>query len=502
MTTTIIKMLDKNAKTNPDKAAIIYKDEVIKYDELDNITNRIANSMTAMGIKKGDRVGLMLPRIPELIIAFLSSVKIGAVPFPINYNLSVQENRALLSFLKPAIIFVYSRFIPLLDGLTLKGDITVIAVNGNAARHISWDALLNTHADAPGIPIYSEDVAYLNYTSGSTGEQKGAVTTHGNIYWNTVSAALTFKITTDDIHLCMFASFAHPHELFARPLYTGGAIVLLNEIFPKSLAKTIKDNNVTCMMGLAPMYEMLLDVARGHSLDSLRLPESGGMNTRPDLIKRFENTFGVPIYPVWGSTETTGIAIANRIDEGRKDGSVGIPCPYYEVKIVDERGMEVKTGEIGELIFKGPAVVNGYYGMDEETAACFNSGWYFSGDLGKMDEDGCFYFIDRKNAMMKVAGLKVYPSEIEDVLRIHPKIKEAAVVGSPDGLKGEIPKAVIVQKDGEDLTKSEVHRFCRGKLVNYKIPRIIEFRKELPKMSSGKIDRKVLMEESSYGVKN
>lgn len=277
-------------------------------------------------------------------------------------------------------------------------------------------------------------------------------------------------------------------------------MVLLDEIFPKSLARTIKENNITCMMGLAPMYEMLLDVARREDLESLRLPESGGMYTRPDLVNRFEKTFGVPIYTVWGSTETTGIAIANRIGERRKDSSVGKPCPYYEVKIMGEAGLEVKTGEVGEMIFKGPAVVEGYYGIKKETGGPFKDGWYYSGDLGRKDEDGFFYFVDRKNSMMKVAGLKVYPSEIEKVLITHPKIKEVAVVSSPDGLKGELPKAIIVPKDGYDLTKEDIYHFCKGVLTNYMIPRLIELRDELPKTSSGKINKKALMDEAKREV--
>ncbi len=489
-------MLENNARNFPNKDAIIYKNAVLKYGELNNLANQVANSMAVMGIKKGDIVGLMLPRVPEIIITFMASLKIGAIPAPLNYNITKKDIKALLYSLKPSIIFVDERFTNLLDGVAPTGVKTFFISKKDNNCHVNLGTLLQAPSNNPTIyDICMDDVAYLNHTSGSTGNLKCAVATHSNVYWNTLSAVENFKITEDDVHLCMFASYAHPHELFARALYTGGTIVLLDEIFPKSLVKTIKNNNVTCMMGLAPTYEMLLRVANGKDLSCLRLPESGGMFTSPDLIKRFEKKFGIPIYTVWGSTETTGIAIANRIDRKIKVGSIGKPCPHYDVKIVDESGSDVKHGEVGELIFKGTAVVKGYYNNDDETKRCFNDGWYYSDDLGRMDEEGYLYFVDRKSAMMKVAGLKVYPLEIEQVLSPHPRIKDVAVIKISDGLKGEVPMAFIVPEEGQTLTKEEIRSFCKERLANYKIPRRIEFMDEFPRIGSGKINKKVLMKE-------
>lgn len=494
----LIEMLERNAVNHPDKLALVYKDVELSYRELNEQATRLAGGMLNLGVKKGDRVALMLHRTPQLITAFLASVKIGAIAVPLNYNLTKDQLAKILSFLKPSIIFTNIKFSRVLHDAILINDFTVVVADSISSPNIFWDDLLKGSAAPCVADITQDDIAYLNYTSGSTGEQKGAMATYANIYWNTLSAIEVFQITERDVHLCMFASFAHPHELFARALYTGGTMVLLDEISPKSLARTIKEHGVTCMMGLAPMYEMLLDVAKGQDLVSLRIAESGGMYTRKELMERFEKKFGIPIYTVWGSTETTGIAIANRIGDKMKNGSIGKCCPYYEAKVVDETGRGVNIGEIGELIFKGPAIVKGYYGMGDETSKCFRNGWYYSNDLGRVDEEGFFYFVDRKSAMMKVAGLKVYPSEIEQVLAIHPKIKEVAVVASPDGLKGEIPRAVIVTKDKHTITREEIHQFCKGRLPNYKAPRIIEFRQELPKMSSGKIDKKTIAEENAF----
>jgi acyl-coenzyme A synthetase/AMP-(fatty) acid ligase len=221
------------------------------------------------------------------------------------------------------------------------------------------------------------------------------------------------------------------------------------------------------------------------------------MFTRLDLIERFKQKLGVPIIPVWGSTETTGIALANHPGRDVVPCSAGQPCPSYEVKIVDEDGEELPPDTVGEMIFKGPAVVQQYYEDDESTTALFHLGWYFSGDLGRKDEQGNFYFVERKGGMMKVAGLKVFPLEIEQVLLDHPEIKEAAVIAAKDRLRGEVPKAIIVPKNGARLTEKEVLLFCRERLAHFKMPRIVEIRESLPKIGSGKINKKALQMETA-----
>ncbi len=295
----------------------------------------------------------------------------------------------------------------------------------------------------------------------------------------------------------MFAPFAHPHEIFARPLYLGGTLVILDKIYPKSLAEAISRHKVSCMMGLAPMYENLLGVLehKAYDVSSLRLPESGGMYTRVELAERFRKKLGLPIIPVWGSTETTGIALANRPGEYILPGSLGKPCITYEVKIVDEAGRELPAGDVGEMIFKGPAVVQGYYKDTASEQGCFTDDWFYSGDLGRTDTNGNFYFVERKSGMMKVAGLKVYPLEVELILESNPAIKEAAVISVKDRLRGEVPKAIIVTNNGERLSEKEVLEFCRAQMAHYKLPKIIEIRESLPKTGSGKINKKALQPE-------
>ncbi len=501
---TLVEMLEKNAKNYPEKIAIAFHELRIGYQQLNEMVNRLANGLLGLGIKKGDRVGLMLPKIPEMVISFLGIAKCGAIAAPFNYELQPDRIGELLKETQPFCLVVHESFVNLVQQAIPSFWPTHIIVVGDYKREpfFSWWAVLNgSNTGNPNIETTMDGVVYLNYTSGSTGESKGAITTHANIYWNTVAAVNALRLTHDDIHLCMFAPFAHPHEIFARPLYLGGTMVLLDNVYPKSLAKAISDNGVTCMMGLAPMYEKLLDVAGEYDLGSLRIPESGGMYTRVDLIQRFEKRVGVPILPVWGSTETTGIAIADSPSESLVDGSVGRPCPCYEVKVVDEEGIELPPGEVGELIFRGPAVVSGYYRRPNETMNSFKDGWYYSGDLGRMDDDRNFYFVERKSGMLKVGGLKVYPLEVEIALMEHPMIKEVAVIGAPDRLRGEVPKAIVVLSDGIRLTERDIFHFCKERMARYKIPRVIEFRDALPKIGSGKINKKALKEEANIDSK-
>ncbi len=494
---TLIEQLERNVREFPYKTAIVFKDTRINYQELNDTVNRLANTLRDIGIKKGDRVCMALPRTPELVISFLAIAKAYGIAVPVNFELTPERIRELIFKINPGCLIVHSSFLShVKEAVSEISNMCIICVEGEDRDCISWDEVLKKgNATAPSFDIKDNDIVYLNYTSGSTGESKGAVTTHANIYWNTVAAVEVLGLLHEDVHLCMFAPFAHPHEIFARPLLLGGTMVLVDKINPKSIADAISRNRVTCMMGLAPMYENLLDLLeyKTYDLSSLRIPESGGMFTRMEIIERFRERLGVPIVPVWGSTETTGIAIANRPGEPIPFGSVGKPCPYYQVRIVDENNIELPPGEIGEMIFNGPAVVRGYYELDGiNCGGQFKDGWYYSGDLGRMDEDGNFYFVERKTGMMKVAGLKVYPLEVELALLEHPDIKEVAVVSVRDRLRGEVPKAIIVPRDGRLLHQTEIMSFCRARLPHYKVPRKIEIRDYLPKIGSGKINKKML----------
>lgn len=494
---TLVEMLEKQAREIPDRVAIISRQETLTYGQLNGVVNQVAAALLDRGLKPGDRVCLLLPRVPELVITFLATAKARGVAAPVNFEDPVPQTTVLLQCLAPRFMVVHTSLLDLALKLQLPEARTHFIVVGHSGSGpgLPWGELLRGEKTAnPGLPVGEQEVVYLNYTSGTTGAPKGALTTHSHLYWNTRASVEALGLTPEDVHLCLFAPFAHPHELFARPLYLGGAMVLLDTIRPRTIARSIMEHRVTCFMALVPFFIMLLEMARSgiFDLSSLRIPESGGMHSRVELILEFERVMGLPILPVWGSTETTGIAIATRPGGKRAYGSVGQPCRHYEVKVASEDGRELPPNQVGELAFRGPGVVSGYFETDADQNA-FRDGWYYSGDLGRRDADGNFYFLERKTGMLKVAGHRVFPLEIELLLQRHPAVQEAAVVAVQDPMRGEVPKAFVVLADS--LDKSDLIHFCQKNLAHYKVPKMIEFRDALPKIGSGKINKKALMAE-------
>lgn len=490
---TLNRALQLQAQNFPNKIFIYHKDGNYTYGKTNELVNRFAAYLQAHGIKANDKVCLMLPRVPELIIAFLATTKIGVSSVPVNYLFPA---RVVVDFVRrvapKAIVSNTKLTSPELD--TCLGDLNLLCIDTDNTKDgwVPWRSTVAVSGEGGDSVAQADDLAYLNYTTGSSGQPKGALATHANIYWNTRSAVETFGLNAEDVHLCMFASFAHPHEIFARPLYTGASLVLQEEINPKTIIRTINRYSVSCMMGLAPMYEAMATHCRSMTVDSLRLAESGGMFTRRSINESFRQHFGLPIFSVWGSTETTGIALANTEAAYRIDGSMGRVCPYYQVKLIDEAGRDVTaSGEVGEMLLKGPGVISGY----NDGFCCRNEeGWYASGDMVKKDESGFFYFVERKSCMIKLAGLKVYPLQIELCLMEHPDIVDIAVLGLPDARKGCIPIAFVVAKENIRLENDGILAFCKGRLPSYMIPKKIEVVASLPKIGSGKTDKRALIE--------
>ena len=489
---TIVEMLKRNATRIPEKTAIIYKETKISYREFYESSNALASFLISIGFKKGERVGLLTKKDPQAIISFLGAAAAGGIVFPIDYNQTVADIRYILDLIKPSVLVVAEDFQRLLFKLSpaYPDDRIIVIGKKTKDRCHTWEEILaQDNRRKPEVKVVEDDIVYLNFTSGTTGVPKAAIATHANIYWNTLASIESLKLTSDDIHLCLFPVFGHPHELFARPIYLGGTIVLVDNISPKTIAQAILDHSVTIIMAVASIYETLVRSRMTHILNfsSLRIAESGGMHVNPTLAERFKKCFKISITPVWGSTETMGIALATPVNSVIRPGSTGKICPYYEVKIVGEDGEELGPNEIGEMVIKGAAVSSGYFRNPDETEKCMKDGWFYTGDLLKKDADGYFYFIGRKSGMIKVAGMKVFPIEIEDVLSTHPKIAEIAVVKVQDGLHGEVPKAVIVLNDGVTTDKIDIRKYCAERLSRYKIPRVIQFVPELPKTQGGKI---------------
>ncbi len=483
----------------PNNVAMRFEDRSWTWAELDDEVNRVARLMQSLGVAPGDPVGLWMNKRAEVVTAFLAAARLRAVAVPFNFKLNLDKLLYQFHQLGVAVLFTQAEHIRDVEACVelLPDSHRVVVIEDEVAgnRFTPYSAHLQHSVETVDMGARPEDVVYLNYTSGTTGYPKGAVTTHEMIQWNAISSIETLGTRHEDVFLCMFSVFAHPHELFHRPMLLGGTLCLVDSLNSHHIAKAIDQYQVTWVMAVPSFYEMLLDHMESGAarLSSLRVLEAGGAHVPKETLYRLEERFGAKVLPVWGSTETTGVGVASSEAVGRKPGTMGRPARYYEIKVVDEEGRTVPPGETGEMVVRGPGVVTGYYRDEEETKTHFKEGWYHTNDLVAIDEDGFFTFQGRRNEMMKIGGIRVFPLEIELVVRQHPKVADVVVVRAEEKLRGEIARAVVILKAGETCSASEIKAWCRTHLALYKVPRVVEFWAAVPRTPAGKVDKKAIV---------
>ncbi|HJN76665.1 MAG TPA: class I adenylate-forming enzyme family protein [Myxococcota bacterium] len=497
---TLGAVLRRVAELRGERPALLGDGRELSWAELDAEVDRIAALLHSVGVAKGDVVAFMLTKRPEVVVGFLACARLGALYAPVNFKLHPDHIRDQFQTAGIQTIFVETAFDQLLKGLLPElPDPRRIIYVGEMGRlgESHYDDL--AELPAPDVDLDIDDPCYLNYTSGTTGRPKGAVTTHRNI---NVQGLTAFDLdgdglgfTSDHVFLGMFSVFAHPHELFHRSLLCGGAFVIMDSLNPRVIATTIERFGVSWMMAVPSFYEMLLDhVADGGAdISSLSVLESGGAFVSADTLRRMEDAFGAAFMPVWGSTETTGVAVAMRPDRPRRPGCTGRPVRGYEIRLVDRQGRDVATGEVGEMIVRGEAVVSGYLNNPEETELLFEDGWYHTRDLVTRTEEGFLSFVGRRSEMLKIGGIRVYPLEIEKVVKDHPEVRDVVVVRAEERIRGEIARCVVELNPGATLTVRGVQKYCRNRLAVYKVPRVVEFWDEIPKLPNGKIDKKAVV---------
>jgi long-chain acyl-CoA synthetase len=530
----LYSILTDNARRHPDKLCIHYQGRDLTYSEVDMISSRFAAALVSLGLKKGDRVAIYLPNIPQLVFAYFGTIKAGGAVVMCNPTYKERELEHQVSDSGAEIIVAFRTVVKGLDlyknleacrgRLRLKHVITACATEylpplkrrlaGLAGvRDVPRPDTLNfvelVNSNKP-MERFAEvdpenDLAVLQYTGGTTGVAKGAMLTHYNLLSNAAYGAAVFPITESDVSLCVLPLF-HIYGMTASmnmALYPGASLVLLPSFHVDEVAKTIQKQKVTVFMGAPAMYIAINSKpnAEGFNLHTVRACVSGGSALPPAVRKKFMSLTGGALVEGYGLSETSPIANVNPLVGGVvKDGSIGPPFSQTDEKIVDpeNRYKTVAVGEVGELAVKGPQVMKGYWNQKTETDAVLEDGWFLTGDLARMDEDGYFYVVDRKKDMINVGGFKVYPREVEDLLFEHPDIREAGVVGIPDSFSGEAVKAFVVLKDpSKTLTEQEVIDFCLKRLAKFKAPKKVEFVPELPKTLIGKVLRRKLRESTS-----
>jgi long-chain acyl-CoA synthetase len=493
----IARAFETVARARPDQPAILFEGACVSYGELDRAAARTAHGLARRGVAAGDRVALFLPNIPAFAIAYHAVQKLGAIVVSASAMLTTEELRALLEDSGAATVFtveaLWPRVAPLAGELVPRDRIVIC--EGEVAGLATLDALGAGEPDAlqaremdPAAP------AAILFTSGTTGRQKGATLSHANIASNVSAVNRYMRTGPADRVLVALPLFhvAAQNVLMNGGLAAGATLVLHRRFDTARCAAAIEEHRITIVVGVPTIYMSFLNAGvPPAALASVRLYKSAAATMPVEIARRWRDIYGRTVMEGYGLTETSPASTFNHEHEYRP-GSVGTPIDLVDMRVVDEDDRDVSPGTWGEVVFRGPNVMLGYWNRPEDTRLAMRGGWFHTGDVGYVDEDGYLYLVDRMKDMINTAGFKIWPREVEEVLYRHPAIRECAVVGLPDALKGEIAKAVLVARPGIAPTAAELDASCRERLAAYKVPRAWELVDELPKSPSGKVLKRLL----------
>lgn len=516
--------LDRSAEKYEKAPALIFFGQRISYEQLRELTDRFADALAQIGAHPGEKISLMLPNIPQFVIAFYGALKAGLTVVQTNPLYTEDELQVILEDSGAKTIITLDRFYEKVLHLREQTPLHRIIVTGvqeflpGVLRlgymlkerpkkiratlpevYLFSELLQRASAHAPAVHVQGDAIALLQYTGGTTGIPKGAMLTHKNLLANTLQTRAWFSRAHEghEISLCV-VPFFHVYGMTVAlnlPIAIAAALILVPRFEINELLKTIDRYRPTLLPGAPTLYGAIANHPRVHQFHVSSIKEciSGSAPLPLEIKKRFEELTGAVLVEGYGLSEASPVTHCTPLYGKQISGSIGLPLPDTDAKIVDPTsGRELPVGEIGELVVQGPQVMAGYWNRPQETAAALRGGWLHTGDLGRVDDDGYFYIVDRLKEMINCSGMKVYPREVEEVLYRHPQVQEAAVIGVNDAYRGETVKALIVPKSGSTPSADEIKKFCAEHLAKYKVPTIVEFRDALPKSIVGKILKREL----------
>lgn len=474
-------MLEASRQRFAANIAMIYEGKNYSYADLDQAVNALANHFLASGIGKGDKVALMLSNCPEFVIAYFAAVKIGAVAVTLNTMSTSHELLHLLDdcdarcFITEDVIA--NKFEAIRSQLPLNPEL--ISTKGPDKECTFWSIVATDRTTLERTELAPDDPAVMIYTAGLTGKPLGAVLTHKNLLSQSTLVRDLYHSSEKDRSLAvipLFHSFGAAVNMLAA-LRVGAGIVLMDRFSVEAILKSIAQDKVTY---IAAVPRLFLGLALSSEVDqcdlsSLRFCITGGSTMPAEYISVFEQKFPVILREGYGLTEASPVCACHRPEGIHKPGSIGIPIPGAEIKIINDTGEEVPRNAEGELIVKGDNIMKGYYKNDEATAQVIKDGWLHTGDLARMDEDGFIFLTGRKKRMIITSGFNVYPREVEMVLEMHPAVQKAMVIGKQDLMRGEVVKALVVKHPGDETDEKHIMKHCRAYLASYKLPRDLEF---------------------------
>jgi long-chain acyl-CoA synthetase len=496
---TIDQIFSDTARRLDGKVAIRWGEKEYTFGELERLTNRYARGLQSLGIRKGDRVCIFMQNSPEFIIAHFGNLKAGTATVPLNVMYRKHELRHMVND-SSAVAMVTSQenaqyVMEVRKELKTLASVVVVA-DAPPEGCKSFYGLLEGQSDAQ-LPSQNEeeDLAVLCYTSGTTGLAKGAMLSHANFTANIATLASFWELSENDM-LMMALPMFHVHGLgivLHGLAYCGYSLILLERFDSKRVIAGINQFRCTVFMGVPTMYVRLIEEdLRDVDLSCVRLWTVGSAPMPVEVLNKFREKFGAEILERYGMTETAVVIASNPHRGLKKAGSVGPALPGVQISIVDDDDNALARNEVGEIVVKGPNVMKGYWNRQAETEEAFKNGWFHTGDLGLLDQDGYLHIVGRKKEMIIASGFKIFPREVEEVIHSYPKVVEVAVVGIPDPVRGESVRAYVVARDGMVIGAEELEEYCRKNLAAFKVPRTYEFVQTLPRTPSGKILNRML----------
>ncbi len=502
----LIRRMDAVTEAMGDRPAVITDSVTISHQEFQETATMMASALQHLGIRKGDRVALYAANGMEFALLYIAVVRAGAILVPVNLLIKPREIAYILKDAGVKALLVQTSLRPRIQDILgdLEALSIVVEIEESPHPFQNLKPLLRLEGGWVKPPIDpDEDLVVILYTSGTTGFPKGAMLTHANLVANTdsVHVAMRWRQGIDRVLvvLPMFHAFAATVGLWT-PLMNGCALIPIQGFDPEGMARAIDRHQATIFLGVPSLYSVLLRLRddRVRLFQTLRFGIAGGAAMPVSVLRAFEEKFGIRVYEGDGPTECSPVTCVNPIDGVSKPGTVGLPVPGVEMRIVDEQGCLLKDGEVGEIAVRGANVMKGYWNQPEATAAVMMGDWLLTGDLGTRDAEGYFSIVDRKKDLIIVNGMNVYPRMLEDVLYTHPSILEAAVIGQPDSRHGEVPIAYIACHDGQSLSGQELREFCLNHLGRHQMPRRFVVLERLPRNGAGKILKRELRKEGEH----
>jgi long-chain acyl-CoA synthetase len=486
-------MLEKTAREVPQQTAVVLGSRKVTYRELDESSNRIANALINLGIKKGDHVGILMSRTPEWVINSFGVLKAGAAAVLLDSGAKAPELEPQLRESDSKILITEERFSPTLSSVVPSAPLLKQVLEVGTATYN--DLIASSSPTSPSVDIKGEDKAILFYTLGVLGKNKGVVHTHSSFLSILPIAVERFELDRNDVVLGLlpFNYLLGFGLVVLMPIWTGATIAILPHFSSKNILETIEREKATMLIGVPASFNAMAmmdeETMKSYDLSSLRSVLCAGAKSSAFFLEMLEKKFHLTACEIYGLTELIIVTIGAIRD--RKLGTAG--KPLAEFRVLDKNGHEVPRGTVGEAVARAPWMMKEYYKSPELTAQVLKDGWFHTGDLVKLDEDGYLEFIEKTSSIIVPSGgVKILPAAVEEVLLKHPAVAETACVGVLDDYKGQIPTAFIVLKDGQSATPDEIRDFCRQSLSEYKVPKQIKFIDSLPRTGSGQIDRKLL----------